>query len=111
MPTLLFFADNARTGCGATVRLDSGEACLLSIALTSVRVKKARFGMFGQLLYKETASYRAALTAQELVYLFPDSLCFPRAFQTTRCSASSRTQSCTVRPAPKSAQRSRAQAT
>ena len=27
-------------GCGATVRLDSGEPCLLSIAPSSVRVKK-----------------------------------------------------------------------
>ena len=63
-----------QAGCGATVRLDSGEACQLSIAVTSVRLKKGRFGVFGRLLYKEKVSYRAALTAQILGFMFPDSL-------------------------------------
>jgi hypothetical protein len=71
---LLFFADSPQAGCGATVRLDSGEACLLSIAVTSVRLKKGRFGVFGPLLYKEKVSYRAALAAQILGFMFPDSL-------------------------------------
>jgi hypothetical protein len=73
MASLLFFADSPRAGCGATVKLESGETCLLSIALTSIRLKKGRFGV-GRLLYKEKVSYRAALTAQILGFLFPDSL-------------------------------------
>ena len=74
MASLLFFADSPQAGCGATVRLDSREVCLLSIAVTSVRLKKGQFGLFGRLLYKEKVSYRAALTAQILGHLFPDSL-------------------------------------
>src|SRR6516165_8878303 len=74
MGSLLFFADSPQAGCGATVRLDNGEACLLSIAVTSVRLKKGRFGVFGPLLYKEKVSYRAALAAQILGFMFPDSL-------------------------------------
>jgi hypothetical protein len=77
MPTLLFFADSPRGGCGATVRLDSGEPCLLSIAPSSVRVKKFRFGIFGPMLYKEKVAYRAGLTAQALSLLFEDSLLPP----------------------------------
>jgi hypothetical protein len=42
--------------------------------VTSVRLKKGRSGVFGRLLYKEKVSYRAALTAQILGFLFPDSL-------------------------------------
>jgi hypothetical protein len=81
MGSLLFFADSPQAGCGATVRLDNGEACLLSIAVTSVRLKKGRYGVFGRLLYKEKVSYRAALTAQILGFMFLDSLLpadFPR---------------------------------
>lgn len=42
MPKLLFFADpsNKRPGVGATVRLDSGEPCMLSIAQSGVRLRK-----------------------------------------------------------------------
>jgi hypothetical protein len=55
---------------------------MLSIALTSVRLKKGRFGVLGRLLYKETVSYRAALTAHELGFLFPANL-LPARFPTS----------------------------
>jgi hypothetical protein len=79
MPTLLHFADSSdhRWGLGATIRLDSGEPCLLSIAQSGVRVKKSRLGFFGPVLYNEKSTYQAALTANALSLLFPDSLLSP----------------------------------
>lgn len=74
MPAILYFADSISRGRGATIRLDSGEPCLLSIAQTSVRVKKSRLGLFGPTLYEEKVVYKSAQTAHALSYLFPDSL-------------------------------------
>jgi hypothetical protein len=73
MPTVLYFADpsNRRPGRGATIRLDSGERCLLSIAQSGVLVKKSRFGWFGTILYNEKNIYKAAETALALDLLFP----------------------------------------
>jgi hypothetical protein len=47
---------------------------LLSIAPSSVYVRKSRFGIFGPTLYKEKVAYRAALTAQAMSFRFRDSL-------------------------------------
>jgi hypothetical protein len=76
MPTLLYFADpsNRYPGCGATIRLDNGEPCLLSIAQSGVLVKNSRFGWFGAILYNEKNVYKAAETAMALDFLFPDNL-------------------------------------
>jgi hypothetical protein len=76
MPKVLFFADpsNGRPGLGATIRLDSGEPCLISIAQTGVRVKKTRFGFLGPVLYSEKNVCRAAATAEALSERFPNNL-------------------------------------
>jgi hypothetical protein len=77
------FSDRPGAGYGATVRLDSGEPCLLSIAPAQswVRVKKSLYGFFGPLLYSERRADQTALTAQALSLLFPDNL-LPSGFKT-----------------------------
>jgi hypothetical protein len=79
MPKVLFFSDpsNGRPGLGATIQLDSGEPCLMSIANGWVRVKKSRYGLFGPTLYNERNAYRTALTARTLSLIFADSLLPP----------------------------------
>lgn len=79
MATVIYFADpsNRRPGRGATIRLDSGEVCAISIAQIGVRVKRSRWGwtaLFGPVLYDEKNLYKAATAATALHYLFPDSL-------------------------------------
>ncbi len=71
MPKVLFFSDpsNKRPGLGATIQLDSGEPCLISIAKNWVRVKKSRLGFWGTLLYNQKD---ATETAKALLFLFPD---------------------------------------
>jgi hypothetical protein len=73
---ILYFADSKRRGCGATVRLESGEPCLLSIAQSGVLVKKSRYGIFGAILYNEKTVYTNSLCGIALAYLFPEKL-FP----------------------------------
>jgi hypothetical protein len=70
MPKILHFSE--RIGCGVTVLLDSGEACLLSVAQTGVRVKKSRFGFLGAILYNEKNVYLAAKTGMALAAIFPE---------------------------------------
>jgi hypothetical protein len=76
MGTVLFFSDpsNGRPGLGATIRLDSGEPCLMSIAPGWVRVKRSRMGLFGRTLYNVRNVQKTAETAKALTYLYPDSL-------------------------------------
>jgi hypothetical protein len=76
MPKILYFADpsNGRPGLGATIRFESGETCLISIAQSGVRVKKSRFGFLGSVLYNEKNVYKAAATANALGEHFPNSL-------------------------------------
>lgn len=76
MPKLLYSSETV--GCGATIQLDSGETCLVSVAQTGVLVKcrRGRFGqllvsMFGAELYRERNVYKAATTAINLDQLFP----------------------------------------
>ena len=69
MATILHFRAK---GVGATVRLPSGEPCFLSIAQSSVLVKKSRFGFLGSVLYREPDPYKSARTAMALAYLYPD---------------------------------------
>jgi hypothetical protein len=79
MPKVLFFSDpsNGRPGLGATIRLDSGEPCVMSIAPGWVRVKKSRTGLFGPTLYNVRDVHKTAETAKALTFLFPDSLLPP----------------------------------
>jgi hypothetical protein len=79
MSKLIYIADtsNQRPGRGATIRLDSGEPCTVSIAQSGVRVKKSRFGLLGPVLYNEKNIYQAALTAEALSSLFPNNLLPP----------------------------------
>ena len=73
MGKLLYFSET--NGLGATVRLDSGEPCSVSISKGirgSVIVKKSRFGFFGSVLYKDKfAHFQALKTADEINARFP----------------------------------------
>lgn len=75
MPKVLFFSDpsNGRPGLGATVQLNSGEPCLMSISPGWVRVKKSRTGLFGPTIYSVRSADKTAATARALTYLYPDS--------------------------------------
>jgi hypothetical protein len=59
-------------GCGACVRLENGEPIWLSLAQTSVLVKKSRWGLLGAQLYKEEDVYTNARRGIALCYLFPE---------------------------------------
>jgi len=69
---ILYFADSKQRGCGATVRLETGEPCWLSIAQSGVLVKKSRFGILGATLYNEKTVYTNSLRGIALAYLFPE---------------------------------------
>ena len=69
---ILHFADNKRGGCGATVRLETGEPCWLSIAQSGALVKKSRFGVLGATLYSEKNAYEISLCGIALASLFPE---------------------------------------
>jgi hypothetical protein len=71
-PQILYFADSKMGGCGATVRLATGEPCWLSIAQCGVLVKKSRFGKLGAVLYDEKNVYTNSLCGIALAYLFPE---------------------------------------
>ncbi|HZR88394.1 MAG TPA: hypothetical protein VFB02_16420 [Bradyrhizobium sp.] len=66
-------------GCGATIVLDSGDACLISVAQAGVLVRSYKQGFlsnllgsfFGAKLYEEKNVYKAARTAQALSVAFP----------------------------------------
>jgi hypothetical protein len=73
---ILHFADSLTLGCGANVRFENGEPCMLSIAQSGVRVKKSRFGLIGAVLYDEKNAYINAQRTGALAYLFPEKL-FP----------------------------------
>jgi len=77
MPRLLYSSEIV--GCGATLKLDSQETCMVSIAQSGVLVKSSngRFGwflisFFGSVLYNEKNVYKAAATAAALDTLFPE---------------------------------------
>jgi len=79
MPKLLY--SNETHGCGATIKLDSQETCMVSCAQSGVLVKsyRGRFGQFwinfcGSVLYNERIVSKAAETAMALEILFPVSL-------------------------------------
>jgi hypothetical protein len=69
---ILYFGDSSKRGCGATVILESGQPCLLSIAQSGILVRKSRHGIFGATLYNEKNVYINARRTGALAYLFPD---------------------------------------
>ena len=73
MPRLLHYSDSIKGGFGATIRLDSGEPCLVSVAQSGVRVRKSRFGFFGAILFEDTNVTRAAKIAIKLADQFGNS--------------------------------------
>ena len=85
MPKLLHSSE--KVGCGAEVRLDSGELCLVSVAQSGVIVRSYRadslsrmvFGsLFGSILFKESNVYEAAKVAMILAAQCTDSAWFSR---------------------------------
>ena len=69
MPRLVFSSE--RAGCGATIELDNGDTCLISVSQAGVLVRSYRKGFFsaivgsffGPTLYNEKNAYLAAKTA------------------------------------------------
>jgi hypothetical protein len=61
-------------GRGATMKLRSGEICLVSVARSGVLVKATRgrfIGFFGTVLYNEKNAYKVVQTVMALDALFP----------------------------------------
>jgi hypothetical protein len=77
MPKLIYFSE--RRGCRATIELDNGDICKISVAQTGVLVRSygtglrgALFGpFFGPKLYDEGMVSKSAATAMALHTLFP----------------------------------------
>jgi len=78
MPKLINHSE--KFGCGATIGLDSGETCLISVAQAGVLVRSYKKGVIATLvgsflgpkLYDETNVYKAAATAMALDTIYPD---------------------------------------
>ncbi len=80
MPELIYSSE--KFGCGATIKLDSGEVCMISVAQSGVLVRSYRDGSFfgswfGPILYNEKAVYKAARTAMTLALHYPDKTPLP----------------------------------
>jgi hypothetical protein len=79
MPKLLRSSETA--GCGATIKLDSGEVIYVSIAQVGILVrhwnmsggifKTLLSNFFGSKLYNENDVYKNARTAQALSIMYP----------------------------------------
>jgi hypothetical protein len=80
MPKLLRSSETM--GCGATIKLDSGEVVYVSIAQVGVLVRKSDMSggliktlmsnFFGAKLYNESNVYKNAQTAQALSMMYPE---------------------------------------
>lgn len=80
MPALLRSSETV--GCGATIKLDSGEVVYVSIAKVGVLVrhvdatggffKTVMSNFFGAKLYSESSVYKNAQTSHALMLMFPD---------------------------------------
>lgn len=71
MTTLHSFKDNS-TSCFANIRMEDGEPIYISVAQSSVIVKKSRVGLFGQNLFESISPEHAIKTAQALDQAIPD---------------------------------------
>jgi hypothetical protein len=76
MPRLVYSSE--KLGCGATIELDSGDVCMISVAQAGVLVrsyKKDFWGLLGSFwgakLYNEKSVYRTAKTAAALDAKYP----------------------------------------
>lgn len=74
MPELMY--SNEKLGCGATIKLDNGDVCMISVAQSEVLVRSYRDGSlfgswFGPILYNEKAVYKAAKAAMVLSAQYP----------------------------------------
>lgn len=73
MPQLIWSSETI--GCGATIRLDSDDVCVVTVGGgVTVRTYKhgSLFGsLFGSVLYKEKSVYKAATTALLLASAYP----------------------------------------
>lgn len=77
MPKLVF--SNEKFGCGATIKLDNGDTCMISVAQSGVLVRSYGSGFLDQILgsflgselYREKNVYRAAIVARRLRYSTP----------------------------------------
>jgi hypothetical protein len=84
MPELVYSSE--KLGCGATIALDNGDICMISVARLGVLVrcyKKRQFlgSFFGAKLYNEKNLFRAAKAAAALDSKYPTV-----ATSTTYCS-------------------------
>lgn len=73
MPKLIFSSETM--GCGATIRLDSGEEIMVSIAKVSVRVRSTKGflrSFFGATLYEEKNVYKNVQTGLSLRLSYPN---------------------------------------
>ena len=77
MPRLVFSSEKA--ACRATIELDNGDRCLISVAQAGVLVRSHKkgwlnsiFGSFlGPILYSEGNAYQSAKTAAALELKYP----------------------------------------
>jgi hypothetical protein len=79
VPKLIFSSETL--GCGATIRVNSGEEIAISIAQAGVRVRSTKGflgSFFGATLYEEKNVYRAAKTAMALYAELPTVSELPR---------------------------------
>ena len=74
MPKLIYSSE--KVGCGATIELDNGEICSVSVAQVGVLVKTIKKGLlaqfFGAKLYNEEVLHNAAATGMALNILYPN---------------------------------------
>jgi hypothetical protein len=73
MPKLMFSSETM--GCGATIRVDSGEEIMVSVAKAGVRVRSTKgfFGSFsGAILYDEKNVYKNVQTGLSLSLSYPN---------------------------------------
>jgi hypothetical protein len=77
MPRLTYSSE--KLGSGATIELDNGDTCMISVARAGVLVRSCKNdywsrvlgSFFGPILYKEKNVYRAAKAAAALVSRYP----------------------------------------
>ena len=63
-----------RLRCFANVRMDNGDPVFISVARTSVLVKKSKAGLFGPKLFRAKSRHKVLMTASALDSIFPDRL-------------------------------------
>ncbi len=80
MPELIYSSETF--GCGATIKLDNGDVCIISVARSSIIVRSYRHGslfgsFFGPILYKEKSVSKALNMAMNLAGQYPKRTVLP----------------------------------